>query len=201
MNKAEATKALSAYKDFYTKTVSQIAAIKASKDFTEEYKAAAIDKVMAEYNSKSEAYNTKAKEAVNTIIEGYSQRRQANIRKGLESADQINLLVNGIKNNVYTIDMLKDITATLADNPFALDTIRSTLVSSDNTDMQLFGASIPQNRDDRIIGNLNNIATKLSEVPSPMADSKADWNSGFFQNGVTFDSWANYINDNIDDDE
>ncbi len=199
MIKSNATKAITNYKDFYTKTASQIAEIRASKNYTDEYKAAAIQKVMDEYRSKCDSYKAKAIDAVNEIKSGFSDKRQAAIKKGLESAEQINLLLTGIANNAYSPDMLKDITASMADNPFALDTIRNALLASDNEELKAFAASIPKNNDNGIMRNLDRISDSLSEVPSPDVDSKNDWNVGFYQNGTTFDGWISYIDGSIEE--
>lgn len=202
MNKADTIKAIKAYQKLYTDTVAKIERIRASDPYTEETKVQMINTVVERFNAQAEEYRAKATEAVTAIQNGISEKRQADIAKGLEAADTVNSIVSGIQNGVYSTEMLRDIVSVNAGNPYAMKTIRGALAASDNDGYKSIGLEIPLSNDERISKNLDRIISDLSDVPSPAAieDGKGNFATGFFQNGTTFSNWCDYIDSNIIED-
>lgn len=202
MRKSNATNAIKHFGKLHTDTVNKINAVRNSTVYSDEYKQATIDKIMAEYNAEREKYMASAIESVEAIQSGFAEKRQADIRNGLASAETVNNIVNGIRGGFYSEEMVRDLIAVHADNAYAMKTIRGALTASDDSGYQSIGLEIPLDGNDRISHNLDNIISGLKETPSPTAteDGKGNFSIGFYQSGQNFDSWANYINDNIMDD-
>jgi hypothetical protein len=199
MSKQNAIKAISNYKDFYTATFKQIATLKADKDHTDSWKQPKVEKIMKDFFNQNDLYKSAVKEAIAELAKATDTKRQENIKRGLESAESINMVVNGIKSNSYSVETLNDLIAVYNDNPVALQSLRGALLASNSEDMKTVGASIPQNSDDRVKMNLDRIVNNLTDIPSPTADAKQDFNVGLLQNGTTFDQWISYIDGHFDE--
>lgn len=201
MRKANAIGKIREFGEYYTGVKKKADAIKADKTYSEEFKASQIDHIMAEYNAKSGKYKADMKSAVEAIQDWLTEKRQADLAKGLASAETVNNIINGIKGGVYTGEMMRDLLAIHRDNAYAVSALRSALVASENTEYQSIGIGIPLANDDRIAHNLDRIISGISEIPSPLAteNGSGNWSTGFFQNGTTFDNWCSYIENNVEE--
>ncbi len=203
MKKTNATDTIKALGKNYTDTVSKIKAVRTSKDYSDEYKQAVIDQIEREYTNTCDHYKSKASDAVKALQSGLVAKRQADIEKGLASAETVNSIVSGIRNGIYQKEMLNDLVDIHADNAYAIKAIRGALLASDNDSYRSVGLEIPVSNDDRIARNLDNIIKGINEMPSPLAteNGQGNFNIGFYQSGQNFDSWCEYIDINISDND
>lgn len=198
MSKNDLIKAIQEYRNYYTGLSAKINAVRADKSRMPEWKDEQIAKLLTGYNGKDLAYKQMIREAVEAVKGDLANRRQANIRKGLESAEAVNLIIGGIRSGSYSEQMMNDIIGAYADNPVVLESLRGELLKSNNEPMKIIGASIKQDHGDRITKNLDNIVVALDNIPSVDADGMSDWNAGLYQSGASFDGWLGYVSENID---
>ena len=201
MSKSNATRKIRECGEYYTRTKKKIDAIRADKAYTDDFKKSQVDRLISEYNANIGKYQEDANTAIEAIQKGLAEKRQADIEKGLASAEIVNNILNGIKGGVYTGEMMRDLVAIHRDNAYATKAIRGALVASENDEYKSIGIGIPLSNGDKVSHNLDRIIKGIKEIPSPLEveNGRGNFNVGLYQSGQNFDSWCNYIDTNIEE--
>ncbi len=200
MSKTTAISAIKAYGKAYTDAVNSISKIRNNKELSEDGKAVRIASVVDGFNAKSEKMKADIVSELDSIKCSIDSRRQEAVSKGMASAEQINMIVSGINQSAYSLPMINDIIGTFKGNPVALETIRGALLANDREAYKSAGLEIPMNTDSKVYRNLDSITEQLNHEPPVTTTDRADWNIGLYQSGQTFDSWCDYISENIADE-
>lgn len=201
MSKATVLNGIRNYQGIYTDVVKQIKKIKDNQDLTDQAKATRIAKIE---NENAEVLAV-AKRELNTIIGAYRDEltatRKAKTASGLNDAEKIALVCNGIKSGAYTATMIRDVVDAFGDNPIALASIRTELTKSGDTNYNNIAVEIPRDANmqfSRVIGGLDNITNALDAEKSisfALDHSGDDMASALYVSGDTFNSWYDYISD------
>lgn len=200
MSKGRAISAIRKYGKEYTDTINRINKIRNDTNLSEQGKAVRIAEIASAYNSKADALRNDVIDSIGEVVAGINTRRQSAVKQGLASAEQINMIVNGINNGAYSKRMLDDIIETFSDNPIATESIRGALLKHDDERYKSRAIAIRTYNPEKEISNLEKIADQIQHEPSVLSTGKGDdWNIGLYQSGQTFEAWENYINDNVDE--
>ena len=201
MDKANATKKIKACGEYYTSVKKKIDAIRADQAYSDDFKKSQVAHLMSEYHANIGRYQEEANTAIEALPAGIAEKRQADIAKGLASAETVNNILNGIKGGVYTGEMMRDLVAIHRDNAYATKAIRSALIASESDEYKSIGVGIPLTNDDRVSHNLDRIVQGIKEIPSPLENEngRGNFNVGFYQSGQNFNSWCDYIDNHIEE--
>lgn len=193
MSKETAQRAIKAFKAEYAGTAGRLQRIREDRTYSDEYKQQMLTKEISRYNSVKDALREDAIREINELQAGIRTNRLQAIQKGLESAEQINLILQGINNNAYSHTMLQDIITSMQGNSVALESIRGSLLNSPDESTRLMAAEIPTDKSERVIGNLSKIANHLRDIPAVESTDINDFAGAMYRSGESFDSWCSYI--------
>lgn len=199
MTKEKVLKAIENYKAVYTNTAKQIETVKQSQELTTQGKVAKIGQIENAQDSKLADARAKVINAINDLIANLEQTRRKAVEIGLQDADRINLVVDGINHEAYDIDMLKDMIDAFQGNTVALARIKSALENNEDLKYHALAIEIETDKSNKVIANLEKIKTLLETEPkiSFTANQENDITSQLYLSGATFDNWSTYITDNV----
>ena len=200
MNKATVLKNIENYKKTYQALTSKVDQVKASDKLTTVGKAEKIEML----TKASEVELQTAKASLTTALEELKGdlivNRRKDVAKGLEDAERINLVVDGIDKEAYTVAMIEDMITAFNGNSVALARIKNALDSSGEVAYHNISMTIPKDQGNKVIDNIDKIIRTLNTEPTISFASKnqaTDFGTQLYWSGATFDEWHRYIEENI----
>lgn len=203
MSKSKVLQNIKNYGDLRGDVALEIIKIKENRDLTNQAKRNKIAEVEARNEASLKASRDALTASVKELKAELEAQRKAQVARGMDDAEKIALVVNGIKSNAFAPSMVKDLVDGFADNPIALASIRTELARSQDADYNTLAIDIPKDANSgsyRVIGNLDNIVHSLNEENSigyQLDNADTDIATRLYVSGDTFNSWHQYITDNV----
>ena len=201
MDKSKVLKAIMNYKEVYTDASDQVEKVKGNQALSNIGKREQIEKIQANAEARLQVAKESLASALRLMVEELKAERKKAVADNLNDADKIALVMDGISNKVYSRDMLEDIVDAFKDNLIARESIRLALTNSGDLEYNEVGNNIPKvNGINRVIQQIEKNMIGILESSPTISFTIAnddDWGSKLMLSGATFDSWYQYIEENI----
>lgn len=191
--KQEIKSIINQYKAAYMKAADEVQKAKRSGEYTDagmETKKAEISK---RYNPLFQSYQERLVDLIGQTQKGMRAKNTTRTAKRLENAEKALFILKAIETGAMTQEGLRAVIPVFENDPLSLSTFRSALIHSDNEELQLMAADLPEDHSGDGIASLEKFKGTISRIPGADTMDSDAFAQAVYNNGTCFDDMAEYV--------
>lgn len=191
--KTEIKSVIGQYKTAYLAAVKELEALAKSGNYTEKGLEEKRGQLAAKYDSTFAGYKAQLQELITATQEGIQAKNAARTAKNLENADKALFVLKAIESGGMTADSFRAVLPSFADDPLSLNAFRGALLQSNDEQLRLLSAEVPEDHSMDGYASLEKFKGTVDRIPGAGTIGNGDMAQGLFDSGVSFDGMADFV--------